>query len=112
MEKIIREILVLPLRILLLITRFVPVVDEYALVKWIWRISRTDEYGFQMVMLTTRKFGLQAGRDLAHEILNETRSAMIVYGIALHEQMEKNYQAAKQWIDLAEEWYSEADLNS
>lgn len=103
MEKIIREILVLPLRLLLLVNRFVPIVDRYTLVKWIWKVARSDKSGFELVMETVDRFGLQAGRDLAHGILNETKSAIIAFGIAHSERLENNYQAAKEWIDLAEE---------
>lgn len=103
MVKLIREILVLPLKLLFLITRFVPVVDQYVLVKWIWKVGRTTEAGFEIVMMTVEKFGLEAGRDLAHEILKETKSAMIVHGIALQEWLEGDCDAAKEWIDLAEE---------
>lgn len=103
MVKMIREILVLPLRLLLLVCRFVPVVDKYVLVKWIWKIGRSVEDGFQFLMMTIEKFGLQAGRDLAHEILEETRSAKIISGIAWHEMGEKNYAAVKEWVELAEE---------
>ncbi|MBW8015929.1 MAG: hypothetical protein FVQ82_07060 [Planctomycetes bacterium] len=91
------------MRLLLLVCRFFPVVDQYALVKWTWKVGRTTEDGFRLVMMTVEKFGLGAGRALAHEILQETRSAMIVYGIAHAERLEKNYDAAKEWIDLAEE---------
>jgi tetratricopeptide (TPR) repeat protein len=103
MTKLIREILVLPLKLLLLVTRFFPVVDRYALIKWIWKVGRTNEAGFELVMMTVDKFGLEAGRTLAHEILKETRSALIVYGIGLQEWLDKNYDAAKEWIDLGEE---------
>jgi len=103
MTKIIREILVLPLRLLLLVTRFFPVVDQYTLAKWTWKIGRTNEDGCKVVMETIDKLGLPAGRVLAHEILTETRSAMIVSGIIWEELAEKNYVGAKEWINLAEE---------
>ncbi len=103
MVKLIREILVLPLRLLLLVNRYLSVVDQYMLVKWIWKVGRTTEAGFELVMMTVDKFGLEAGRDLAHDILKETKSARIVSGIIWEELAEKNYDAAKEWIGLAEE---------
>ncbi|MCF7954324.1 MAG: hypothetical protein K9M75_00845 [Phycisphaerae bacterium] len=54
-------------------------------------------------METVDKFGLPAGRVLAHEILTETKSAMIISGIIWEELAERNYDAAKEWINLAEE---------
>ncbi len=93
----------LPLRLLFLVCRFLPVVDQYVLAKWTWKIGRGIGDGGNYVIKTVEKFGLQAGRDLAHEILKETRSAVIVCAITWREKEEKNYDAVKEWIDLAEE---------
>lgn len=103
MVRLIRELVVLPLRLLLLVCRFIPVADRYAIVKWVWRIGRRVEDGWKCLGMTIDRLGIEAGRDLAHEMLNETKSASIVYVIARQENERKNYDAVKEWIDLAEE---------
>jgi hypothetical protein len=103
MVKLIREILVLPLRLLLLVNRYLSVVDQYVLVKWTWKVGRGIGDGANYIIMTVEKFGLEAGRDLAHEILEETRSAVIACAISWREREEKNFDGVKEWIDLAEE---------
>lgn len=103
MIKIIREILVLPLKLLLLISKFFPIVDQYALVKWIWNIGRVTEDGYKLVSMTVQKEGVQAGRDIARNILVETKSALVAYAIAWYEISGQNFQEAKDWVDFAEE---------
>jgi len=105
MIKIIRELVCLPLRLLLLVCRFVPIIDEYTLVKWIWQVGRRVEDGCRLIYMSVQKDGLESGREIAHRLLKETRSAQIVGVIG---GLEGQYNsgriiAVKDWIDLSEE---------
>lgn len=104
MIKIIRELVALPLRLLLLVGRFVPVIDQYMLVKWIWKISRQVEDGCTLISMTAQREGIQAAQDLAGQILTETGSARVAITIGIMEcQNNPDFIAVKGWIDLAEE---------
>ena len=104
MVKLIRELIVLPLRLLVLVCRIFPVVDQYALVKWIWRIGRGVEDGCTLISMTGQREGLGGARALAEQILSETRSARVAVTIGIMErQDDPGCIAIKGWIDLAEE---------
>jgi len=104
MIKLIRELVVLPLRLLLLVCRFVPVFDQYVPVKWIWRIGRGVEDGCTLISMAGQREGLETARKIAHEILTETRSARVAVTIGIMEsQNNPDFIAVKGWIDRAEE---------
>ena len=46
---------------------------------------------------------MEAARGIAREILAETRSAKVANVIAWQEMVERNYDAVKEWVALAEE---------
>lgn len=104
MVKLIRELVALPLRVLLLVCRFVPVVDQYALVKWIWKIGRDVEDGCSLIAMAGRKKDIEGARQWARGVLLETRSARVVYVISVLEEMSGGgLKAILDWIELAEE---------
>jgi hypothetical protein len=105
---IIREILVLPLRLLLLLCRFVPVVDRYVLVKWIWKISRKVDDGCSLVNMTmygteAKEANSAAAKLLAEEVFSVTRSAQAMEALAGFEISNKNYIGANDYIVKAEQ---------
>ncbi|MBW8034780.1 MAG: hypothetical protein FVQ79_03775 [Planctomycetes bacterium] len=104
MIKLIRELVVLPLRLLVLVCRIVPVFDQYALVKWIWKIGRAVEDGCTLISMIGQKEGLEAAQVLAGQILTETRSARVAVVIGIMEsQNNPDFISIKGWIDRAEE---------
>ena len=79
-------------------------VDQYALVKWIWKIGRGVEDGCSLISLAGQREGLEAAQVLAEQILTETRSARVAVVIGLMERQDNsNYAAVKGWIGRAEE---------
>lgn len=104
MLKLIRKLVTLPLRLLLLLYRFIPELCQYMLVKWIWTIGREVEDGCRLINLAGQRKGLEAARVLAGQILTETRSARIAITIGFVErEHDPDCIAIKGWIDRAEE---------
>jgi hypothetical protein len=99
-----RQLLAAPLRLLLWLLGFVPVIDRRIVSELIWRISGDPADGNSVVVLTAQKKGIIAARQKADAILNKTQDALIATTMGFVEiHLCNDISAANGWIYKAKE---------
>ena len=97
-----RQLIAAPIRLLLLICRFLPIFNKLVLVEILWFLSQQAEDGSALVALTASAKGIQAADEKAEKILQQTGDARIAETIAwLQVNINRDLNAASQWIQRA-----------
>lgn len=101
MFSFLRELIAVPIRILLWLTNMVPVVNPVAISKLLWETSGLVEDGeiFLKHLIDTQ--GIEDGRQAADAMFAHTNDARFMAVIAYTEYAAGNIDAAQQWVDLA-----------
>lgn len=98
-----RELLAVPLRLLLFVCGMVEIVDKIVVAKWVWGLTGEPDDAVAFLGASLQKNGLEASKELAEELLLHTRDAKIANLIACYELNSHSYDEIQRWIDKAVE---------
>ena len=102
MIHFLRHLTAAPVRLLLWLTGFLPVIDRLMLAQIIWRITADVDDGCNLIILTANKKGLQPAREKAMEVLEKTHDASAAVSIGMVEAHACfDPEAAYGWIQKA-----------
>lgn len=102
MIHFLRHLTAAPVRLLLWLTGFLPVIDRLILAQIIWRITADADDGCNVIILTANKKGLQPAREKAMEVLEKTHDASAAVSIGMVEVHACfDPEAAYGWIQKA-----------
>ncbi len=102
MIHFLRHLTAAPVRLLLWLCGFLPVIDRLMLAQIIWRITADADDGCNVIILTANKKGLQPAREKAMEVLEKTHDASAAVSIGMVEAHACfDPEAAYAWIQKA-----------
>ena len=101
MFNFLRELIAVPIRILLWLTGMVPVVNPVAIAKLLWETSGLIEDGEVFLKYLINTQGLEDGRQAADAMFAQTNDARFIAAIAYAEYASGNIEGAQQWVDHA-----------
>lgn len=102
MIHFLRHLIAAPVRLLLWLCGFLPVIDRLKLAQIIWTLTADADDGCNVIILTANKKGLQAAREKATEVLEKTHDASAALSIGMVEAHGCfDPEAAYGWIQKA-----------
>lgn len=102
MIHFLRHLAAAPVRVLLWLCGFLPVIDRLMLAEIIWRITGDADDGYSVIILTSNKTGVAPAREKAEAVLAKTRDASAALAIGMVEAHGCfDPDAAYDWIEKA-----------
>ncbi|MCK5565138.1 MAG: hypothetical protein KAJ07_07810 [Planctomycetes bacterium] len=102
MIHFLRHLTAAPVRLLLWLTGFLPVINRLILAQIIWTLTADVDDGCNVIILTANKKGLQPAREKAMEVLEKTHDASAAVSIGMVEAHGCfDPEAAYGWIQKA-----------
>ena len=99
-----RQLIAVPVRLLVWICGFVPIFDRLRLVKILWFLGREVEDGSAVIGLAAAQEGMDSARHEAERIFAQCNEAHITATIAwLEVQHDNDYSAAHDWVQKAKQ---------
>jgi len=99
------QLVVLPLKLLLIVVSIIPVFDRLPLYKAIWALTRDPYYGRNLILLLAHRKGLEAARSLAEEAFIACPDGSIAAMIGQIElEAACDPDRATAWLDRANEY--------
>jgi tetratricopeptide (TPR) repeat protein len=97
--KLLRQILAVPVKMVLQICAFFPKVDKFGLVGLIWKIGREPDYAGTYIFLTSQKKGIESAIETGEEIFKEYPSDRVAGMMGILEYDHYNLNKAKEWLE-------------
>lgn len=104
MITFIRQLLAVPLKLLLWLCGYFPIFNKLSLQEKIFFLTRDADDGMMLIWLTGQKQGIESARAKAERMLEKCQSAKISNMMAMLEwQQNSDCVAAEKWVSSAKE---------
>ncbi len=103
MAIFIRELIAVPLRIIIWLCSVVAIFDTVALSKLLFKLTNNIEDALSYLNLYITKNSLEAAREIAEKLLCDTRNSRVAMVMSLAENDAHNFSESRSWILKAKE---------
>ena len=101
MITFIKKLIAVPIRMLAEIVGLVRILNPLLLWQTSWKLSHNPQDGGKLIVLTCRKYGIEAARQTAEEMLAQVKSCALASAIGSLEYVCHNVEAVNKWVKMA-----------
>ncbi len=98
MTTFVRELIAVPLRIIIWLCSMIPIFDSLVLAKILFKLTNNIDDAISYLELCVTNNSLESAREIGDKLLCETKNSRVAMIMSLAENNAENFSESRQWI--------------